>query len=454
MLNEAALLRVIENTVIVGLGKTGLSCARFLAHRGSCVTIVDNREAPPALPALREQVPEALVYLGSFENAFAVMQQAKQVVVSPGVALNEPAIQAIQAMGVPVLGDIELFARYAKAPIVAVTGSNGKSTVTRLVEAMARQAGKQVLAGGNLGTPALELLEKPVPDLYVLELSSFQLETTHTLNACAACVLNISADHMDRYPDLRTYSQVKARIYHGTGAMIINADDPQVAKQVQRGRRCLRFTLGSPAVHEYGLQQRANETWLARGNELLLPTHELRLVGRHNWANALAALALGEAVGLPRVAMLEALRLFYGLPYRCEWVIEMNGVHWYNDSKGTNVGATLAAIEGLPCQGKLVLIAGGVGKSADFSPLCVPLSQRARPVILKGQDAPLLEAALISHVSLHHAKHMREAVHKAKELAQPGDCVLLSPACASFDMYSGFEMRGQDFTAAVQEIAA
>lgn len=453
MLNEAALPQVIGNTVIVGLGKTGLSCARFLANYGSSVVVVDSRKAPPALAMLREQVPKAMVYLGGFEDALAVMLQAKQLVVSPGVALNEPAIQAAQEMGVPVLGDIELFARYARAPIVAVTGSNGKSTVTRLVEAMAHRAGKQVLAGGNLGTPALELLEKPVPDVYILELSSFQLETVHTLNACAACVLNISSDHRDRYPDLQTYSQAKARIYNGTGAMIINADDAWLVELAQVGRRCLRFTLGLPTINEYGLRQQDNETWLARGNELLLPIHELGLAGCHNWANALAALALGEAIGLPRAAMLEALRLFRGLPYRCEWVKEMNGAHWYNDSKGTNVGATLAAIEGLPCQGKLVLIAGGVGKGADFSPLRVPLLRRARAVILMGQDASRLEAALIGLVPLYHAKHMRASVRKAQELAQPGDCVLLSPACASFDMYSGFEARGQDFTAAVQEIA-
>lgn len=452
MLNELAPPPVIANTVIVGLGKTGLSCARFLASRGLSVTVVDSRKTPPALAALQEQVPGALVYLGGFEDAFAVMQQAEQLIISPGVAVNELVIQAAQAMGATVLGDIELFARYAKAPVVAVTGSNGKSTVTRLVEAMARQAGRQVLAGGNLGTPALDLLEKPVPDLYVLELSSFQLETAHTLDPVAACVLNISPDHMDRYPSLQAYGQAKARIYNGTGFMIINADDPRVAELVQTGRRCLRFTLGLPAINEHGLRQQANETWLARGDELLLPAHELRLAGRHNWANALAALALGEAAGLPRAAMLEALRLFRGLPHRCEWLVEADGVHWYNDSKGTNVGATLAAVEGLSCQGKLVLIAGGVGKGADFSPLRGPLAQRARAVILMGQDAPRLEAVLAGHVPLYPAQHMHEAVCRASELAQPGDCVLLSPACASFDSYSGFEARGQDFTAAVQEI--
>src|SRR5699024_9882146 len=288
----------VATTVIVGLGKTGLSCARFLVNRGLSVAVVDSRAAPPGLAALQAQIPEVPIQLGSFETA--LMQKAEQLVVSPGVAISETAIQAAQAMGIPVLGDIELFACYAKAPVIAITGSNGKSTVTLLLEAMARQAGKQVLAGGNIGLPALELLEKSVPDLYVLELSSFQLETTYTLNAAAACILNISPDHMDRYPTFEAYIQSKARIYNGTGAMIINADDFQVTRLAQSDRRCLRFTLEVPAADEYGLREQEGELWLARDSELLLPTHQLRLVGRHNWANALAALALGEAAGLPR----------------------------------------------------------------------------------------------------------------------------------------------------------
>jgi UDP-N-acetylmuramoylalanine--D-glutamate ligase len=450
MLHKPLQSHAVATTVIIGLGKTGLSCARFLINHGLSVTVVDSRETPPALAALREQIPGTAIWLGGFEAA--LMQKAERLVVSPGVALSEPAIQAAQAMGIPVLGDIVLFACYAKAPVVAITGSNGKSTVTLLVEAMARQAGKQVLAGGNLGLPALEMLEKPVPDLYILELSSFQLETTYTLNAIAACILNISPDHMDRYSSLEDYTQSKARIYNGTGAMIINADDCRVANLAQSNRPCLRFTLKAPAADEYGLREWAGETWLARSDKLLLPTRKLRLGGRHNLANALAALALGEAAGLPCAAMLLALQEFRGLPHRCEWLTEVNGVHWYNDSKGTNVGATLAAIEGLPCPGKLVLIAGGVGKGADFSPLRKPLGQRARAVLLMGQDASQLEAALAGSVPLYRVKDMSEAVSKANALAQPSDCVLLSPACASFDMYSGFEARGQAFIQAVQGI--
>ncbi|EDZ66480.1 UDP-N-acetylmuramoylalanine--D-glutamate ligase [Nitrosococcus oceani AFC27] len=450
VLNEPLQPQVAATSVILGLGKTGLSSARFLASRGFSIAVMDSRKSPPGLAALQEQNPDAVLRLGGFDAA--LIAEAEQLVVSPGVALSEPAILAARARGIPVVGDIELFASYVKAPVIGITGSNGKSTVTSLLEAMARQAGRQVLAGGNLGTPALELLEKPVPDLYILELSSFQLETTYTLDAVAACVLNISPDHMDRYPDLDAYCQAKARIYRGTGTMVINADDFRVASLVQPHRPCLRFTLGMPAVDEYGLQERAGETWLVRGHERLLSARRLPLAGRHNLANALAALALGEAVGLPRAAMLSALQAFSGLPHRCEWLAEVNGVRWYNDSKGTNVGATVAAIEGIPCQGKLILIAGGVGKGADFSPLSKPLIQRARAVVLMGQDASRLEAVLASGPPLYRVNSMDEAVVKANVLAQSGDCVLLSPACASFDMYADFEARGQAFRQAVREI--
>lgn len=452
MPNKPVQSQVAATSVIIGLGKTGLSSARFLASRGFPVAVMDSREAPPGLAALQAQAPDIVLRLGGFD--IALIEEAERLVVSPGVALSEPAIRAAQARGIPVLGDIELFASYAEAPVIGITGSNGKSTVTSLLEMMARQAGKQVLAGGNLGLPALELLEKPVPDLYILELSSFQLETTHTLNAVAACILNISPDHMDRYPNLDAYSQVKARIYRGTGTMIINADDFRVASLAQPHRSCLRFTLGMPAADEYGLQEQAGETWLVRGHDWLLPAWRLPLAGRHNLANALAALALGETVGLPRAAMLSALQTFRGLPHRCEWLAEVNGVRWYNDSKGTNVGATVAAVEGIPCQGKLILIAGGVGKGADFSPLCEPLIQRARAVVLMGQDASRLEAVLAGSLPLHQANSMSEAVGKASALAQSGDCILLSPACASFDMYAGFEARGQAFRQAVQEISS
>ncbi|ADJ27195.1 UDP-N-acetylmuramoyl-L-alanine--D-glutamate ligase [Nitrosococcus watsonii] len=451
MLNEPLRSQAAVVSVIIGLGKTGLSSARFLASRGFPIAVMDSREFPPGLAALQEHNPDVVLRLGGFDAA--LIAEAEQLVVSPGVALSEPAIQVAQARGIPVIGDIELFASYAKAPVIGITGSNGKSTVTSLLEMMARQAGKQVLAGGNLGLPALELLEKPVPDLYILELSSFQLETTYTLNTVAACVLNISPDHMDRYPDLDAYFQAKARIYRGTGTMIINTDDFRVASLAQPHRSCLRFTLGNPNNNEYGLREYGGEIWLARGHEELLSTRRLPLAGRHNLANALAALALGEAAGLPRAAMLSALQVFPGLPHRCEWLAEVKGVRWYNDSKGTNVGATVAAIEGMPCQGKLVLIAGGVGKGADFSPLREPLVQRARAVVLIGQDASRLEAVLAGGLPLYRANSMGEAVAKASALAQSGDCVLLSPACASFDMYADFEARGQAFRQAVQEIS-
>ncbi|MDE2089008.1 MAG: UDP-N-acetylmuramoyl-L-alanine--D-glutamate ligase [Gammaproteobacteria bacterium] len=431
--------------LIVGLGKTGLSCARYLSARGLEVAVTDSRDQPPGLERLREELPDVALFLGGFDaSAFA---SAEQLVVSPGVSLRTPVIAEALRRGVPVLGDVELFARAARAPVVAVTGSNGKSTVTTLAGEMARRAGREVRVGGNLGTPALELLGATEPDLYVLELSSFQLETTQTLNAKSAAVLNVSPDHMDRYRDVQEYAAAKARVYRGDGCRVVNADDPRVLAMVVPGRRVLRFTLEAPRADDFGLLARGGEAWLAHGGEAWLAERELRVSGRHNTANALAALALGHSVGLEREPMLQTLREFQGLPHRTQWVAERDGVRWYNDSKGTNVGATLAALQGMP--GKLVLIAGGDGKGADFTPLRAACAAKARAVVLIGRDAPLIEAALAGVVPVMRAAGMDQAVAEARRLAQPGDAVLLSPACASFDMFSGYEERGRVFTDAV-----
>jgi len=457
-----------RNTLIVGLGKTGLSCARFLAARGVPLAVTDSRAHPAGLDALREELPDVAVFVGGFDSA--ALAAAEQLVVSPGVSLREPAIAAVVERGIPVVGDIELFARYAEAPVVAVTGTNGKSTVTALVGAMAQAAGSNVRVGGNIGTPALDLLEGVAAqaerqmfggapaatsavahgiarDLYVLELSSFQLETTYSLNAAAAAVLNVSADHMDRYLDLAEYAAAKQRIYHGDGVMVINADDPVVAAMAMLGRHVVRFGLGEPGAGDFGLRNQDGQAWLAHGAEALMPAHELRLVGRHNLANALAALALGSAVGIPNDAMVQALRRFAGLAHRMQWVGERDGVRWYNDSKGTNVGATLAALRGMA--GPVVLIAGGDGKGADFAPLRAVAADKARAVVLMGRDAGIIEAALAGAVPVVRAADMDDAVHKAGELARRGDAVLLSPACASFDMYNNYEERGEAFMAAV-----
>ena len=441
----------LAQTIIVGLGKTGLSVARFLGARGVAFAVTDSRAAPPGLAALQKEFPRAALLLNGLD--IRALVEATQIIVSPGVHLRELALVAAQMRGAEIIGDIELFAQAAHAPVIAITGSNGKSTVTTLVGEMAKRAGRNARVGGNLGTPALELLQDAEPDLYVLELSSFQLETTHSLNAAAAVVLNITPDHMDRYPDLAEYAAAKRRVYHGSGVMVVNRDDPMVATMSEAGRKISGFTLNEPAHTDFGVRSVQGERWLAHGEKILLPASALRIKGDHNIANALAALALGEAVGLPMSAMLETLKEFVGLPHRSQWVAERDGVSWYNDSKGTNVGATLAALSGLGATlgaGKIVLIAGGDGKSADFSVLRAAVATHARALVLIGRDAPIITAALTGAAPLVQASDMKDAVRKAQHLAQAGDAVLLSPACASFDMYSGYEERGRVFATAVR----
>lgn len=431
--------------VIVGLGKTGLSCARYLAARGASFVVTDSRTVPPGLKELHRDFADVPVFTGGF-NA-AVLARARRLIVSPGVAMTEPAVAAAVRDGAEAVGDIELFAREARAPVVAVTGANGKSTVTTLVGEMIRDAGFVVRVGGNLGTPVLDLLAAPIPDFYVLELSSFQLETTYSLNAAAAVVLNISPDHMDRYCDVSDYAAAKRRIYHGDGVMVINRDDPRVVAMIEPGRRVVSFGLNAPAQEDFGVRDCDGAVYLAKGDESLLAAAELRIKGGHNIANALAALALGEAVGIPMAGMLASLRRFPGLPHRTQWVASRDGVDWYNDSKGTNVGATLAALQGMP--GKVVLIAGGLGKGQDFTPLRAAVAAKARAVVLLGRDAAQIAHALEGVVPVIHVNDMDEAVEQAESLAQAGDSVLLSPACASFDMFRGYEHRGDVFSAAV-----
>ncbi len=351
-------------TVVVGLGKTGLSVVRYLRAQGTPVAVTDTRAAPPGLAALRELAPEITVRAGGLDAQ--LLSDAGAIVVSPGVAARGAFFDAARERGLPVFGDIELFARAARAPVVGVTGTNGKSTVTTLIGRMAQRAGRRTRVGGNLGEPALELLD-PTAELYVLELSSYQLDTTESLTLSAAAVLNVTADHLDRYASLAEYAAAKARIFRRCGTAVLNADDPLVAPMGELAQRRLRFSLNPDAGADYTLLRHNGQEWLARGAERLLPLHELRLTGRHNAANALAALALGEALNLPRAAMLDELREFPGLPHRTAWVADIGGVRYIDDSKGTNVGATLAAIAGL--DGPLLLIAGGDGKGQDFAPL-------------------------------------------------------------------------------------
>ncbi|MBI5462617.1 MAG: UDP-N-acetylmuramoyl-L-alanine--D-glutamate ligase [Gammaproteobacteria bacterium] len=441
-------VQAAKKVLVVGLGKTGLSCACYLSRLGFQVAVTDDRQDPPGFAALRDDLPDVALFLGRFEpDAFA---NAEQIVVSPGVSLKHPLIGEARARGVEVIGDIELFARAAKAPVIAITGSNGKSTVTTLVGEMARAAGVNAKVGGNLGTPALDLLPANAteavaePDLYVLELSSFQLESTFTLAARAAVVLNISPDHMDRYSGLDDYAKAKQRIYRNAEMQVVNLDDAYAARLADAQRNSIGFGVQPPSAGNYGVCEVEGRSWLMRGDERLMPASEIRMAGRHNLSNALAALALGDAVGLPREAMFETLRTFGGLPHRTQWVAEANGVVWYNDSKGTNIGATLAAVQGM--DRPVVLIAGGQGKGADFRLLREGLAgRRLRAAVLIGEDAPLIEAALQGMTTLVRADSLENAVQAAAELAQPGDAVLLSPACASFDMFKGYDHRGDVF---------
>ncbi|MFE1814682.1 UDP-N-acetylmuramoyl-L-alanine--D-glutamate ligase [Metapseudomonas otitidis] len=438
--------------IVVGLGKSGMSLVRFLARQGVPFAVADTRENPPELATLRLQFPQVEVRCGELDVEF--LCRAQELYVSPGLALATPALQEAAKRGVKLSGDIELFARHAKAPIVAITGSNAKSTVTTLVGDMARAAGKRVAVGGNLGTPALDLLADDI-ELYVMELSSFQLETTERLNAEVATVLNVSEDHMDRYADMQAYHLAKHRIFRGARQVVVNRGDalsrPLVADQLP----CWSFGLNKPDFKAFGLIEEDGEKYLAYQFEKLMPVRELKVRGAHNQANALAALALGHAVGLPFEPMLAALREFTGLAHRCQWVRELRGVAYYDDSKATNVGAALAAIEGLGADidGKLVLIAGGDGKGADFSGLTAPVARYCRAVVLLGRDAELIAAALGDAVPLARVKTLDEAVQRCAELAQEGDAVLLSPACASLDMFKNFEERGRLFAQAAEELS-
>ena len=438
--------------IVVGLGKSGMSLVRFLARQGVSFAVADTRENPPELATLRRDYPQVEVRCGELDVEF--LCRADELYVSPGLALATPALQAAAARGVKLSGDIDLFARNAKAPIVAISGSNAKSTVTTLVGEMAVAAGKRVAVGGNLGMPALDLLSDDV-ELYVMELSSFQLETTHQLGAEVATVLNVSEDHMDRYSGLPAYHLAKHRIFRGARQVVVNRQDALTRPLMSDGLPCWTFGLGAPDFKAFGLREENGEKYLAFEFQNLMPVRELKVRGAHNQANALAALALGHAVGLPFDAMLSSLRTFTGLEHRCQWVRELDGVSYYNDSKATNVGAALAAIDGLgmDMDGKLVLIAGGDGKGADFSGLRDSVTRYCRAVVLIGRDADLIADALGDAVPQVRAASLDEAIAQCRALAQPGDAVLLSPACASFDMFKNYEERGQLFARAVGPLA-
>ncbi len=439
--------------LIVGLGETGLSCAKYLAAQGAQLAITDSRQYPPALERVREQLPDVALFLGKFDSS--VFANADMLVVSPGVPIATRQIQQAIAAGRHVLGDVELFAQATATPVAAITGSNGKSTVTTLLGLMANAAQIKTAVGGNLGKPVLELLDPSVA-LYVLELSSFQLETTHSLKPKVATVLNVSADHMDRYQDLDDYAATKEKVLAGAEVSVLNADDSRVMAMQGTGKT-LYFTLSEPKDDNwYGLCQIDGDSWLCHGAQTLIRADELLIPGKHNQANALAALAMGEALGLPMDVMLAVLRTFRGLEHRTEYVARIQEVDWYNDSKGTNPGACIAALEGLDQAdgSRTVLIAGGDCKQADFSELGSVLGRCTRAVVLMGRDADQIAQILPADLIRKTAADIREAVSVAAELAQPGDRVLLSPACASFDMFDNYQHRGDVFKAEVGRLAS
>ena len=436
-------------TVIVGLGKTGLSCARYWHARQRRVTVIDSRNTPPEIGALRQLAPEIEIRVGGFD--VSVLEDANEVVASPGVSLREPMLQAAMRRGIPIIGDIELFARSANAPVIGITGTNGKSTVTTLVAHMATYAGKRALAGGNLGRPALDLLADQVPDFYVLELSSYQLETTQSLKLEAAAVLNVTPDHLDRYDNVKAYAAAKARIFDHADVAVINADDQYVRAMPKAGQKTLAFGLKPDSGALYAIRHSGGDIELTRHGVSLIAMSKLKLAGEHNAANALASLAIAEAVGLDRAKCVDALRTFTGLPHRSQWIADVNGVRYIDDSKGTNVGATLAAVLGM--NGPLVIIAGGQGKGQDFAPLAAAFRGKVRHAVLIGQDAKQLAAELTTVCACEFADDMEVAVEKAARAAKAGDTVLLSPACASLDMFKDYAHRGEVFANAVNKLS-
>ncbi len=435
-------------SVVVGLGKTGASCLRYLAKRGIAVSATDTRTAPPGLIELGGLAKTIDIRLGGFD--LSLLDGASQLLMSPGVSLEEPIASQARARGIEVLGDIELFARAVRAPVIGITGTNGKSTVTSMVASMAAAAGRRVLAGGNLGVPALDLLEQPIPDLYVLELSSFQLETTSSLALKAAVVLNVTADHMDRYGSIEAYARAKARIFARAATMVLNADDPLVAAMRGDGAHVVTFSTRRTDV-DFALLRNGERTVLARRSEPLLDTSRLKISGLHNAANALAALALGEAAGLELPSMLAALESFPGLKHRSAWIADVAGVRFLDDSKGTNVGAAIAAVSGL--HGPLVVIAGGEGKGQDFTPLAAAFSGKVRHAVLIGKDASAVAAVLKGVCTIERAATLEAAVSAAAAAARPGETVLLSPACSSLDMFRDYAHRGEVYAAAVRALS-
>ena len=440
--------------LVAGLGKTGLSIAHYLRRQQQPFAVFDTRATPPGLAAFQAEFPEVTVFLGEFPDALCDQLQA--IIMSPGVASDEPSIKKAIVKGVPLWGDIECFAREVTAPVIAITGTNGKSTVTTLVGEMAAEAGLRVAVGGNIGTPVLDLLDTPY-DLWVLELSSFQLALTESLAPVAATILNVTPDHLDRHHTLEAYLQAKQRIYHHAKALVYNRQDELTLPPVEKNQEVnsvISYGLDEPSRGQWGILLVDGSYWIALGSEKIFCLDKLRVKGRHNWQNALAACALAEIAGVPRGAMVNVLQRFSGLMHRTQWVRTLNDVEWIDDSKGTNIGATTSAILGIggSVSGKIVLIAGGQGKGADFTELRAPVTEYVRSVVLLGEDAEKMACALADVVPVTRVSSLQAAVNMAKSQAIPGDVVLLSPACASLDMFQDYKHRGEVFATAVNAL--
>jgi UDP-N-acetylmuramoylalanine--D-glutamate ligase len=460
---ETEMMQLAEKFVLVlGLGETGQSLLRWLDAQGAHVCAADSRDLPPMLEDLRARYPRVEFRCGVFRSE--LLDGIELIAISPGVPLHDPFVQRAAARGIPILGDIELFTaalpQQHRPKIIAITGSNGKTTVTSMVGVMCQAAGLDTEVAGNISPAVLDVLmtrQGHQPDVWVLELSSFQLETTSMLGADAAAMLNISQDHLDRYENMAQYIAAKARIFRGTGndgVQVLNRDDPHSVAMALFDRIQTTFGLGvAPAKNDWGITHESGDTWLMHGPQRVMNANELQVTGLHNLANALAALALCHSVGLPLAPLLKALRAFKGLPHRTASVATINHVVYYDDSKGTNVGATVAALRGLGR--RVVLIAGGDGKGQDFSPLRAAVEEHARAVVLIGRDAEKIAATLKNcSKPVLHAPDLPGAVRLSAELAQPGDAVLLSPACASFDMFRNYAHRAEVFIAAVQQLQA
>ena len=438
------------DVIVVGLGITGMSCVRYLSRNFSKLAVVDSRHEPPQLNTLHSEFPEIPVFLGEYDqNLFS---STEMLIVSPGVPLSNSVIQKAMEKGVDISGDIEIFLEKAIAPVIAITGSNGKSTVAKLISEMISASGRRVLLGGNIGTPALSLLEFDVPDFYVLELSSFQLELIKHIDAIVSIVLNVSEDHMDRYRNFQEYFLAKKKIFMGNGIKVINLDDTVVQSMVDIDDNVISFTHNAPDDGTFGIMLFDDVEWICFGKQKIIKVSDIRIRGRHNILNSLAGLALGHAIGLDFMHMVETLKRFKGLPHRCEAIANIDGVDWIDDSKGTNPGATCAAVEGLANGKNIILIAGGDAKGADLSSLGLSVKERVHTAILIGKDALKLEQVISDNCKIIHATSLEAAVKTAKQLASSGDTVLLSPACSSLDMFTDYTERGEEFTRHVKQL--